>query len=132
LAARAGALSQDGQVAAFCSAATNLVPGDNGVGHIFAHDLATGTTTQVSLASDGSQGNALSAGESISGDGRFVVFTSLATNLVANDTNGVSDRNLGGHGVSIRNEVDNHRLSSLSISVQPMDWNQIQPVAPTV
>jgi len=40
-----------------------------------------GTTTRVSLASDGSQGKEGSESSSISADGRYVAFTSLAGNV---------------------------------------------------
>ena len=77
---------------AFISLATNLVAGDtNGVEDIFVRDTQTGTTTRVSVANDGSQGNGMSSLASISGDGRYVAFYSGATNLVAGDTNGVWD-----------------------------------------
>ena len=46
------------------------------------------TTVRVSVASDGTEGNAASAGAALSADGRFVAFHSTATNLVAGDTNG--------------------------------------------
>src|SRR3989304_1565093 len=48
-------------------------------------------TTRVSVASDGTQGNGMSGGPSISADGRYVAFSSVATNLAAGDTNGVGD-----------------------------------------
>src|SRR5207253_225335 len=76
------ALSADGCVVAFASEATNLVPGDtNGEDDIFVHDCATGATTRVSVASDGSQANHRSFNPTISADGRFVAFHSCATNL---------------------------------------------------
>ena len=50
-----------------------------------------GTTTRVSVASDGSQGNHISGYSSISADGRYVAFYSDASNLVSGDTNGYSD-----------------------------------------
>jgi len=76
------ALSGDGCVLAFASQATNLVPGDtNGEDDIFVHDCATGATTRVSVASDGSQANHRSFDPTISADGRFVAFHSCATNL---------------------------------------------------
>ena len=50
-----------------------------------------GTTERVSVDNAGNQGNAGSSGVGISGDGRFVVFTSSATNLVPGDTNSVAD-----------------------------------------
>ena len=50
-----------------------------------------GTTTRVSVRSDGTQGNDGSSEPSISATGRFVAFSSVATNLVSGDTNGVPD-----------------------------------------
>jgi Tol biopolymer transport system component len=50
-----------------------------------------GTTTCVSVASDGSQGNDGSYSPSISADGRYVAFDSDASNLVSGDTNSESD-----------------------------------------
>src|SRR2546425_47262 len=77
---------------AFWGHASNLVPGDtNGLADVFVHDRQTGTTTRVSVDSSGAQGNAGSYDPSMSADGRYVVFTSDASNLVPGDTNGVSD-----------------------------------------
>jgi Tol biopolymer transport system component len=85
-------ISADGRYVAFESFASNLVPGDtNGRDDVFVHDRQTGQTTRVSVASDGTQGNGVSATPSISADGRFVVFNSTASNLVAGDTNGTND-----------------------------------------
>src|SRR2546429_8566562 len=50
-----------------------------------------GKTKRVSVDSHGAQGNGDSEGPSISADGRFVAFYSDAANLVAGDTNGVTD-----------------------------------------
>src|SRR5439155_1871946 len=58
---------------------------------VFVRDRLTGITGRVSVASDGSQGNSWSETPSISADGRFVAFTSFATNLVSGDTNGTFD-----------------------------------------
>ena len=85
-------VSADGRYIAFESYATNLVPGDtNGVANVFVRDLQTSATTQVSVDSAGLQGNGDSLFASITADGRYVAFHSLATNLVAGDTNGVDD-----------------------------------------
>jgi len=85
-------ISSDGRYVAFDSEATNLVAGDtNGWYDIFVHDTMTGETIRVSVGSSGNQGNYISFSPSISSDGRFVAFQSLATNLVAGDTNGVWD-----------------------------------------
>ncbi len=59
---------------------------------IFVRDLAAGTTTRVSIASDGTEANGPSIGYPvISRNGRYVAFNSDASNLVADDTNGVTD-----------------------------------------
>ncbi|MBE0683700.1 MAG: PD40 domain-containing protein [Anaerolineales bacterium] len=80
-------ISGDGRFVAFSSEASNLVPNDlNGAGDIFVHDLQTGATLWAST-----NANAGAFDASISLDGRFVVFNSGATNLVANDTNGRRD-----------------------------------------
>jgi len=81
-------MSIDGRYVAFESLASNLVPGDTiGSRDIFVHDNVTHTTSRVSLASDGTQANAGSSEPAISADGRYVVFKSLASNLVEGDTN---------------------------------------------
>jgi len=82
------AISRGGRIVTFTSNATNLVSGDsNGVPDIFVHDRKTGFTTRVSVASDGTEANASSLISTISHDGRYVAFTSAASNLVPNDTN---------------------------------------------
>ena len=85
-------ISADGRYVAFTSKATNLVINDaNEAGDIFVHDRQTGTTERVSVASDGTEGTSDSLAPALSADGRYVVFTSEATNLVASDTNGTHD-----------------------------------------
>jgi hypothetical protein len=86
------AISDDGRYVVFSSDATNLVPNDtNGTADVFVHDMQTGVTERISVASDGSQANSGSGDVSISADGRYVAFASGATNLVAGDTNAKSD-----------------------------------------
>ncbi|WP_354697405.1 hypothetical protein DSM112329_03031 [Paraconexibacter sp. AEG42_29] len=85
------AISASGTRVAFVSSATNLVSNDtNDAADVFARDRA-GLLVRVSIASDGTQANGPSGQPDISGDGRFVVFSSAATNLVADDTNGRID-----------------------------------------
>ena len=85
-------LSDDGRFVAFKSADPNLVPGDtNNTEDVFVHDFQLGTTERVSLAWDGSEANAYSNALSVSGDGRYVLFGSPATNLVPGDSNANSD-----------------------------------------
>lgn len=85
-------ISGDGRFVAFDSWANNLVPGDtNHTGDLYVHDRATGETTRISVASDGTQANDDSDEPRISRDGRFIAFNSDATNLVVGDTNGAVD-----------------------------------------
>jgi Tol biopolymer transport system component len=83
------ALSHNGRFVAFFSASTNLVPNDhNDTDDIFVRDRKLGETTRVSVSSTGEEGNDTSLFyPSISANGRFVAFTSWASNLVAGDEN---------------------------------------------
>lgn len=86
------AISADGRFVAFTSEAANLVAGDtNNSADVFVRDLVAGTTKRVSLGAGGVQGNQASQHPAISGDGKYVAFTSRATNLVSGDSNGRSD-----------------------------------------
>jgi Tol biopolymer transport system component len=90
----APSVSDSGLDVAFYSAATNLVANDtNGQTDVFLIQFlpTISNTTLVSVSSSGEQGNGPSLYPSISGDGRFVAFQSAATNLVPNDTNGMTD-----------------------------------------
>ena len=71
-------ITADGRFLAFESDDPNLVPGDtNGVTDIFVHDRQTGSTTRISVATGGSQGNGRSSQETgLSSDGRIIVFHS--------------------------------------------------------
>ena len=94
-------ISSDGRYVAFSSSASNLVPGDtNGSEDVFVRDRKLGTTRRVSVSSTEAQGNGDSWAPAISSDGRYVAFSSSASNLVPGDTNGsydvfVRDRKLG-------------------------------------
>jgi Tol biopolymer transport system component len=100
-------ISRDGRVVAFTSGAANLVPGDtNGVVDIFVRDRVAGVTRRV-----GSGDTAGYAGDqlAISGNGRFVMFRSAASNLVPGDDNGIPD-------VFVR-DLEVHRTSRVSVGV---------------
>ena len=86
-------VSAEGSLVAFTSSADDLVPGDtNGLPDVFVRDLAYDTTLLVSVDASGTtSGNSASGEPTISADGRFVAFSSSATNLVAGDTNNASD-----------------------------------------
>ncbi|HEX7181243.1 MAG TPA: hypothetical protein VF756_05330 [Thermoanaerobaculia bacterium] len=91
-------LSADGAYVAFQSLATNLVAGQtdtNTFSDVFLYDRAAGTTALVSHASGSltTAGSATSSASEISADGRYVVFSSQSTDVVAGqtDTNGLND-----------------------------------------
>lgn len=86
------ALSGDGRFVAFVSTSSNLVPGDfNGKRDVFVHDLWTGATELVSVASDGTQTDDVSMVCDVSADGRFVLFVTWAKSLDAQDQDGLPD-----------------------------------------
>ncbi|MDB6021023.1 MAG: hypothetical protein JWQ04_880 [Pedosphaera sp.] len=86
-------VSTNGRYVAFSSDANNLVATDtNNLRDVFVHDLWNNTNILVSVDTNGLlSGNSLSTDSAISGDGRYVAFTSLSSNLVTGDTNGLQD-----------------------------------------
>lgn len=85
-------ISADGRYVAFSSHATNLVPGDtNQRIDIFVRDLFTGHVVRASVGPGGVQTNQPSGQPRISGNGRYVAFSSGADNLVAGDNNNQPD-----------------------------------------
>lgn len=89
-------ISGDGRYVVFDSSADDLVPGDdNEARDVFLHEIETGTTTRLSLTEDDEQADGDSFDASISDDGSFVAFTSVAS-LVDEDHNVVSDVYLRG------------------------------------
>ena len=87
------ALTPDGRYVLFVSLASNLAPNDgNSQQDTFVRDMQTGTTLLVSLNQTGTAaGNAGTGGGIITADGRYVAFTSLASDLAPNDTNTYND-----------------------------------------
>jgi Tol biopolymer transport system component len=89
------AISADGTTVAYVSTASDLVTDDsNGVSDVFVYDRAATATKRVSVGPGGVQANGPSATDSppaISADGQVVAFSSEASNLVADDTNGHGD-----------------------------------------
>lgn len=87
-----GDISDDGRLVVFSSNSTNLVPNDtNGVIDLFMHDRVSGITTRISTDPFFAQANAQSADPHLSGDGKYALFTSEATNIVGGDTNALAD-----------------------------------------
>lgn len=81
----APSISDDGRYVAFCSLASNLVPGDtNFCEDIFVRDLVNGTTERISLSPTGQQGNRASVAPLIAGDGRSIAYTTVSTNFFPN------------------------------------------------
>jgi hypothetical protein len=90
----APALSTDGRMLAFASTAPTLVPDDtNGKRDVFLRDLTTGQMRLVSVTATGVPANADSTNPALAtvGTELVITFESLATNLVADDTNAASD-----------------------------------------
>jgi hypothetical protein len=91
------AVADDGRYVVFVSGDPSLVEGDtNGVADVFLRDTCRGagaqctpSTTRVSVTNVGGQANGAS-GEPVF-TGRYVAFSSLASNLVPGDTNGLQD-----------------------------------------
>ena len=112
---REPSISADERYVVFDSYDGALVPGDtNGSMDVFLRDRVAGTTTLVSVASDGGPANGSSQQPSIGADGRYVAFTSFASNLVANDTNGTYD-------VFVRDRFTNEtfRVSTVWSGISP-------------
>ncbi|MFE6161198.1 hypothetical protein ACFQ7F_20080 [Streptomyces sp. NPDC056486] len=85
-------ISADGHYVAFVSASRNLVENDtNGTPDAFVRDLRTGKTERVSVKSNGRASHGVVRKVSLSPDGRYVVFTSTADDLVSGDPNDLDD-----------------------------------------
>lgn len=81
-------LSADGRYVVFESQAGDIIPNDHqNFADIFVHDRQSGTVERVNLAPDGADTDDDSLLPAISSTGRYVVFTSQATNLVPTDSN---------------------------------------------
>lgn len=108
------AFSADGRYIAYAAPADTTAPG--AVDGVYRWDTAANSRTLVSVATDGTIGNAGSGEPAISADGRYVVFSSDADNLVADDANNVSD-------VFIRDTVANTtaRVSVTKAGVELVD-----------
>lgn len=87
-------LSADGRLLAFTSTATNLVPGTNPTtenGNAYLRNLTTGVTSLINQTLSGTPSSRGVGELKLAAGGRFAVFTSLANDLVAGDTNGSMD-----------------------------------------
>jgi hypothetical protein len=87
-----GSVSSGGRYVAFSSDADDLIPGDTNIQrNVFVRDLFLGTNVLVSADTNGTTASGFSFEPAISADGRYVAFSSYASNLVASDTNNSQD-----------------------------------------
>lgn len=93
-------ISSTGRYVVFSSCGANLADGDHKhTQDVFLHDRALGRTEAISVSSDeegafclnGNRCSHIQTPQAVSANGRFVVFDSVADNLVAGDTNEMSD-----------------------------------------
>ena len=109
------AISADGSLVAFVSSASNLIAEDTGgKSQVYLHNFISGETTLMSanLSGNPQNQNTVSAAIGMSDDGRYIVFSSNATDLVANDS--------GQEDVFVRDTVNN---TTVRVSVDS-DGNQ--------
>lgn len=121
-----GVVSNHRRFVAFVSDASKLVEGDtNGVTDVFVYDRRSQTTERVTVASDGDQmvgpWGAENTHIDISGDGRYVAFSTVSPGLVADDTGShndvfVHDRQTGD---TIRASVDSNGIQGDGDSFEP-------------
>jgi len=85
-------ISADGRYVFFQSLASNMVPGDpDAIRDAYVRDMQIGVTELISISSAGAHAAGASFATSISADGRYAVFTSIAGNLVPGDTGSDTD-----------------------------------------
>jgi len=117
----APSISDDGRYIAFPSSIALVAEDTNARQDVYLYDRGTRTLTRVSVASDGSEANASSGHPRISANGRYIVFDSTATNLVAGDTNGLSDvfrhDRVTGETIRVSVATDGHQASGDSPSI---------------
>lgn len=127
------AVADDGRYVVFVSADPDLVPGDtNNVADVFLRDTCRGggtgctpSTTRVSVATNGGQANGASGEPAFTG--RYVAFSSLASNLVAGDSNGLQDVFLRDTCIGEPGCVPSTRLVSVGRLGDPADGASADP-----
>jgi Tol biopolymer transport system component len=85
------AISSDGAYVVFNSGASDLTMDPPPAGGVYLRDLGGASTEKISVDAMGGAPDGSSEGHSVSADGRFVVWTSLATDIVPGDLNGHGD-----------------------------------------
>ena len=125
-------LSGNGRYVAFVSHAGNLVTNTmlQEPLQVFVRDLVASNTVLISVSTNGRGGDANSFGPMISSNGQFIVFASEASDLVSNDTNGLSDvfvHDRASHTTTLvsvdlsgRAPNDTNRTSIIPLSANPL------------
>ena len=106
-------ISADGRYLTFTTSAALLARDTNATTDAYVVDRATGTIELISKSSAGTPANGPSEQPSMSGNGRFVVFDTLASNLGGKDLNGLTDVYLHERAVS-----------SLTVAPLTLDFGQ--------
>ena len=83
--------SESGPFVAFATRNSNILGGNNNLNDVFVKNMTSHEITQVNTDANGVEANGISRDASISSNGRYVAFSSSATNLVPGDTNNTSD-----------------------------------------
>ncbi len=110
-----GNVGEEGRYVVFVSSAAGFASGSGKYRQIFWRDRNTGTTKLISAAPTGEQGNSDCYAPAISGDGLHVAFESHASNLVADDKNGVKD-------IFVWHSVSN-KIEKVSIGIDGKEAN---------
>jgi Tol biopolymer transport system component len=84
-------ISANGRYIVFDSFSDNLSTKDGPNADVFLRDVTAGKTYLASVGTNGAAADGDSQFPAVSNSGRFVAFESSATNLIANDGNGVQD-----------------------------------------
>ncbi len=122
-----------GGLCTFMSQATNLITpavvGTPAYYQVYVHERQTGAIELISVANDGTKGNAYSWDPSISGDGRFVAFRSISTNLIPADANRTG-ANLNGWDIFVRDRVagTTERISVASDGTEAINGISQEPI----
>ena len=129
------AISGDGRYVAFTSKAINLVPNDtNGQEDIFLRDTVAGITERISTDSQGNQtrfvGNSLRP--AISADGRYVAFQSIASNLVAGDSNIDYDIFVKDRLTGITTRVSTDSSGAQGVQTRDFETGSVGAISPSI
>jgi Tol biopolymer transport system component len=119
----APAISSDGRYVAFVSDAADLVADDNNLmSDVFVYDRLSGQISMVSLSATGRAASGSSRAPSLSSSGRFIAFSSTASDLVLGDANNAEDvfvRDMQ-TGVTVRVSIGRSGENAQGESIDPV------------